>query len=88
MRRVLCAVAHVALMMASPVSSAVQKPQIAELNHVFATVDPQTAEVIRKSEFLRRFANVEIRTTTGTPFDLDGSLSLRKADLHRVLRSQ
>jgi hypothetical protein len=66
MRRVLCAVAHVALMMASPVSSAVQKPQIAELNHVFATVDPQTAEVIRKSEFLRRFANVEIRTTTGT----------------------
>jgi hypothetical protein len=53
-------------MTVSPVPSAVQEPQIAELNHVFATVDPQTAEAIRKSEFLRRFANLEIRTTTGT----------------------
>lgn len=39
--------------------------QVAELNHVFATVDPGTAEAIRNSEFLRRFANLEIRTTTG-----------------------
>jgi hypothetical protein len=53
-------------MIASPVPSTVQEPQIAELNHVFATVDRQTAEAIRKSEFLRRFANLEIRTTTGT----------------------
>jgi hypothetical protein len=53
-------------MTAAPVPSVVQKPQIAELNHIFATVDPQTAEAIRKSEFLRRFANLEIRTTTGT----------------------
>ncbi len=40
--------------------------QIAELNHVFATVDRATAEAIRNSEFLRRFANLEVRTTTGT----------------------
>lgn len=69
MRRVLCAVALVALsacMTTSPVPSAAHKPQIAELNHVFATVDPVTAEAIRNSEFLRRFANLEIRTTTGT----------------------
>ena len=40
--------------------------QIAELNHLFATVDPLTAEAIRSSAFLRRFANLEVRTTTGT----------------------
>ncbi len=43
-----------------------QQPQIAELHHVFVTVDPVTAEAIRGSEFLRRFANLEVRTTTGT----------------------
>ena len=41
------------------------QPQFAELNHVFATVDPSTADAIRNSEFLRRFANLEVRTTTG-----------------------
>jgi hypothetical protein len=42
-------------------------PQLlAELNHAFATVDPETAEAIRNSEFLRQFANLEVRTTTGT----------------------
>lgn len=49
----------------SPRAAAVP-PQIAELNHLFATVDPITAEAIRTSEFLRRFAHIEVRTTTGT----------------------
>lgn len=40
--------------------------QIAHLNHVFATVDAETATAIAKSEYLRRFANLEIRTTRGT----------------------
>lgn len=53
-------------MTVSPLPGAVHNPQIAELNHLFATVDPETAEAIRKSEFLRRFASLEIRTTTGT----------------------
>ena len=43
-----------------------EQSQVAELNHVYATVDPDTAEAIRQSEFLRAFANVEVRTTTGT----------------------
>lgn len=49
-------------------ATASQPPQdqIAELNHLFATVDPVTAEAIRTSTFLRRFANLEVRTTTGT----------------------
>ena len=40
--------------------------QVAELNHLFATLDPETAEAIRNSDYLRRFANLEVRTTTGT----------------------
>jgi hypothetical protein len=48
----------------------VQEParhaQVAELNHIFATLDPLTADAIRNSDFLRHFANVEVRTTTGT----------------------
>ena len=40
--------------------------QIAELNHVFAVVDQETAQAIDQSDFLRRFANIEIRTTIGT----------------------
>jgi hypothetical protein len=47
-------------------SSTATHPQIAELNHAFATVDAVTAEAIRNSDFLKRFANVEVRTTTGT----------------------
>ncbi len=43
-----------------------QQTQLAELNHAYATVDPETADAIRNSEFLRRFANLEVRTTTGT----------------------
>ena len=39
--------------------------QVAELNHLFAALDPVTAEAIRNSEYLRRFANLEVRTTTG-----------------------
>lgn len=40
--------------------------QIAHLNHFYTTVDAETAAAIEKSAFLRRFANVEVRTTTGT----------------------
>lgn len=40
--------------------------QIAHLNHFYATVDAETASAIRKSTYLRRFANLEVRTTTGT----------------------
>lgn len=40
--------------------------QIAHFNHAFATVDPETAQAIKDSAFLRRFANFEVRTTTGT----------------------
>jgi len=40
--------------------------QLAHFNHAFATVDAETAAAIERSEFLRRFANVEVRTTTGT----------------------
>lgn len=39
--------------------------QIAHLNHFYATVDAETATAIRDSAFLRRFANLEVRTTTG-----------------------
>lgn len=46
--------------------SVAQQPQIAELNHVFATVDPVTAQAIHDSAFLRRFSNLEVRTTSGT----------------------
>lgn len=40
--------------------------QSVHLNHVYTTVDPLTAQAIRDSEYLRRFANLEVRTTTGT----------------------
>lgn len=40
--------------------------QIAQLNHFYATVDAETAAAIRDSAFLRRFANLEVRTTIGT----------------------
>ena len=40
--------------------------QVAHLNHVFAAVDGETASAIAHSEFLRAFANLEVRTTTGT----------------------
>ena len=39
---------------------------IAHLNHFYATVDAETAAAIRDSAFLRRFANLEVRTTTGS----------------------
>lgn len=42
------------------------RAQLAELNHGFAVVDPLTADAIAKSDFLRDFANLQIRTTTGT----------------------
>lgn len=40
--------------------------QIAHLNHMYAVVDPSTAKAISDSKFLRSFANLEVRTTTGT----------------------
>ena len=40
--------------------------QIAHLNHFYATVDAKTAAAIRESAFVKRFANVEVRTTKGT----------------------
>lgn len=46
--------------------SLAEQRQLAELNHAFATVEPETAAAIRNSEFLRLFANLEVRTTTGT----------------------
>ena len=40
--------------------------QIAHLNHFYATVDADTVAAIRDSAFLKRFANLEVRTTKGT----------------------
>lgn len=40
--------------------------QIAHLNHFYATVDAETVAAIRNSAFLKRFANLEVRTTKGT----------------------
>jgi len=69
MKAVLVAAA-LAIACASGALSAAQtesrSTQIAHINHFFATVDPATASAIRDSEFLRRFANFEVRTTTGT----------------------
>lgn len=47
-------------------STEIASSQIAHLNHVYATIDAETAAAIRDSAFLRRFANLEVRTTTGT----------------------
>lgn len=49
-----------------PATTVAPAPQIAHLNHFFATVDAETAAAIEASPFLRRFANLEVRTTTGT----------------------
>lgn len=43
-----------------------QSRQIAHLNHISATVDAQTAEAIRTSEFLHRFANFEVRSVSAS----------------------
>ena len=64
--RVLAGLVAVALAGCATAPGERREPQIAEFNHLFATVDPVTAEAIRDSDFLRRFANVEVRTTTGT----------------------
>ena len=40
--------------------------QIAHLNHFYATVDPETVAAIRDNAFVKRFANLEVRTTKGT----------------------
>lgn len=40
--------------------------QIAHLNHFYATVDADTVHAIRTSPFVKRFANLEVRTTKGT----------------------
>ncbi|GAA1587113.1 hypothetical protein GCM10009678_82030 [Actinomadura kijaniata] len=34
-------------------------------NHAYAVVDKETADAIENSDYLRRFANFEVRTTTG-----------------------
>jgi hypothetical protein len=66
-RRLACAaLLGVAACTTKPANDISASRQLAELNHVFATVDPATAQAIRGSEFLRRFANLEVRTTTGT----------------------
>ena len=49
-----------------PASTEIAHSQIAHLNHFYATVDAETAAAIRDSAFLRRFANLEVRTTTGS----------------------
>ena len=46
--------------------TAVVPTPIAHLNHFYSTVDAETATAIRNSAVLRRFANLEVRTTTGT----------------------
>ena len=40
--------------------------QIVHLNHFYATVDVETITAIRESPFVRRFGNLEVRTTKGT----------------------
>jgi hypothetical protein len=40
--------------------------QVAHLNHFYGTVDPETVAAIRSSAFVKRFANLEVRTTKGT----------------------
>ena len=40
--------------------------QIAHLNHFYATVDAETLAAIRKAPAVKRFANLEVRTTRGT----------------------
>jgi hypothetical protein len=40
--------------------------QIAHLNHFYATVDAETVAAMRESAFVKRFANLEVRTTKGT----------------------
>src|SRR5687768_10865888 len=52
--------------------------QIAHLNHVYAVVDPRTAKAISDSKFLRSFANLEVRTTTGTRATWTGRYLLGK----------
>jgi hypothetical protein len=47
-------------------ASKVPPGQIAHLNHFYATVDAETVAAIRDSAFVKRFANLEVRTTKGT----------------------
>ncbi|WP_129837749.1 DUF5829 family protein [Streptomyces sp. RFCAC02] len=42
-------------------------------NHSYAVIDAETAEAIDNSEYLRDFANFEIRTTTGAELTWSGS---------------
>jgi hypothetical protein len=69
MRNLLSAAALVLASACTTASQFQEQPQhrqVAELNHIFATLDPLTAEAIRNSDLLRQFANLEVRTTTGT----------------------
>jgi hypothetical protein len=45
-------------------ASKVPSVQIAHLNHFYATVDAEIVAAIRDSAFVKRFANLEVRTTT------------------------
>lgn len=51
--------------MSTPTTAA-PSTQIAHLNHFYATVDAETVAAIRDSAFVKRFANLEVRTTKGT----------------------
>ena len=47
-------------------TSTAPSDQIAHLNHFYATLDAETVAAIRDSEFMKRFANLVVRTTKGT----------------------
>ncbi|MFD5315255.1 DUF5829 family protein [Streptomyces sp. NPDC127098] len=46
--------------------------QLLFYNHAYAVVDRETADAIEDSEYLREFANFEVRTTTGGDFSWTG----------------
>ncbi|TDC20117.1 hypothetical protein E1265_22810 [Streptomyces sp. 8K308] len=46
--------------------------QLLFYNHAYAVVDRETADAIEHSEFLREFADFEVRTTTGGDFTWTG----------------
>jgi hypothetical protein len=53
-------------------SQQVTNLQMLYYNHAYAVVDTATADAIENSDFLREFANFEVRTTTGGSFSWKG----------------
>ena len=50
-------------LIAAPAQASVCEGQIAFLHHVMAVIDRETADAVSRSDALRRFASLEIRTT-------------------------